>query len=130
MGHDSHTSIYEVGNTVLARCHSRQITTALDGTLPLEQIRKNIQVADIHNPITRAIFLENTQNSRGGKVLSMDYVNSVRKLADEKNVKVHCDGARIWNAATVLKMPLADVCRPYDAISVCCSKGLGAPIGS
>ena len=130
MGADSHTALWEVGNTVAAKAHSRQIPTLPDGTIPLKALRDAIRRPNIHHPITRVIFLENTHNARGGKVLPLGYLNEVRKLADEHGVKMHCDGARIWNAATALKCPVADLVKPFDTISVCCSKGLGAPVGS
>jgi threonine aldolase len=130
MGHDSHTFRYEVGGSVVARGHSRQLETAPDGTIPLDALRAAIQKPDVHNTITRVIYLENTHNARGGKVLPIAYLEAVRALADEHQVKMHCDGARIWNAATALKVPVGTLAKPFDTISVCCSKGLGAPIGS
>jgi threonine aldolase len=66
-----------------------------DGTMALEDIRGAVRKEDIHYPRTRAVYLENTHNMLGGRVLSLEYMNSVRELCDEKGLILHCDGARL-----------------------------------
>eukprot|EP00758_Cryptobia_borreli_P010262 Tbor_TRINITY_DN5555_c4_g1::TRINITY_DN5555_c4_g1_i1::g.13292::m.13292/K01620/ltaE; threonine aldolase len=131
MGSDSHTANWEVGGvSILGRVFVRQVQNAKDGSLPIESLAAAIQGKDIHTAITRCIFLENTQNAHGGKVLSLDYVASVRKLCDDNKIKLHCDGARLWNAAVALNCTMAQCLEHFDTASICLSKALGAPVGS
>eukprot|EP00760_Papus_ankaliazontas_P013305 PhM_4_TR15684/c0_g1_i4/m.903/K01620/ltaE; threonine aldolase len=132
VGDDAHIIKFEVGGTsVLGHAQVVQVPTSADGTMPLEKIDAKIRkVKDVHFPITRVVALENTHNMLGGRVLPMDYVHRVRELCDRHGLKLHCDGARIWNAAARLGLPMATVVAPYDTVSVCLSKGLGAPVGA
>ena len=131
MGSDAHTANWEAGGaSVLGRVFVRQVTNNADGTLPIEKLEASIQYPNIHNGITRAIFLENTQNACGGAVLPMEYIEKVRALCDKNKIILHCDGARAWNAAVALGISIADVLKPFDTASLCLSKGLGAPVGS
>jgi threonine aldolase len=83
-----------------------------------------------HYPHTRLICLENTHNRCSGAVLTPDYTAQVRSLAERHGLKVHLDGARIFNAAVALGLPVADLVRDVDSVSFCLSKGLSAPVGS
>jgi len=131
MGSDSHTANWEAGGaSVLGRVFVRQVQNNADGTLPLDKLEGSIQYPNIHNGITRAIFLENTHNACGGAVLPMEYVNQVRAICDKNKIILHCDGARAWNAAVALGIDISDVLKPFDTASLCLSKGLGAPVGS
>ena len=85
---------------------------------------------DLHLPRTKLVCLENTTNRGGGKVWPLEKIAEVEKVARSKNLKLHLDGARIWNAATNLKVQESDIARHFDSVSVCFSKGLGAPVGS
>jgi len=85
---------------------------------------------DLHLPRTKLVCLENTTNRGGGKVWPLEKIAEVEKVARSKNLKMHLDGARIWNAATNLKVQESDIARHFDSVSVCFSKGLGAPVGS
>jgi threonine aldolase len=108
----------------------RTIPNQSDGTLSLDHIKAAIRSADIHNPTTRLLSLENTQNFTGGRVLSKQYLEEVSGLLQERNIAFHIDGARIWNAAIATGESVANLCSHADSISVCMSKGLGAPVGS
>eukprot|EP00760_Papus_ankaliazontas_P013304 PhM_4_TR15684/c0_g1_i3/m.894/K01620/ltaE; threonine aldolase len=131
MGDCAHTCLYEVANMAnIAHTSVVQVPNNEDGTLPLDGIERKIRQNAVHFPVTRVVSLENTQNVCGGRVLPMDYVHSVRELCDRHGLKLHCDGARIWNAAARLGLPMATVVAPYDTVSVCLSKGLGAPVGA
>ena len=85
---------------------------------------------DLHLPRTKLVCLENTTNRGSGKVWPLEKIAEVEKVARSRNLKMHLDGARIWNAATNLKVQESDIANFFDSICVCFSKGLGAPVGS
>jgi threonine aldolase len=82
---------------------------------------------DLHTPVTTIISLENTLN---GSVYPLEEIKKIRELANKHNIKMHLDGARLWNASVYSGISLAEYCKYFDSVSLCCSKGLGAPIGS
>lgn len=132
VGDQSHIIIWEQGGVAqVAGVHPRQVHTNCDGTLDLADIANKVRSpCDAHQPVSRLICVEQTHNATGGRVLSLDYLQKVRKLATELGLKVHMDGARIFNAATALGVPVAHITQHVDSISFCLSKGLGAPVGS
>jgi len=131
LGTQSHIFRYEQGGTAaLGSVHHFAVPNAADGTLALEEIRSAVRWDDEHDPITRLIALENTQNRCGGRVLPVEYMDSVGQFAHEKGLALHIDGARIWNAAVALGVPPARLVQEADSISACLSKGLAAPVGS
>jgi threonine aldolase len=81
-------------------------------------------------PRQSLVVVENTHNRGGGRVFPLAEVDAVAAVARRHGLGLHLDGARVWNAAVALGVPVADVCRPFDTVSVCFSKGLGAPVGS
>ena len=85
---------------------------------------------DVHYPRTKLVCLENTTNRGGGKVWPLEKIAEVENSARKNNLKMHLDGARLWNAAIALQVPEAEITRYFDSVSVCFSKGLGAPVGS
>jgi threonine aldolase len=101
-----------------------------DGTLDLTDVRDSIRVDDPHFPRTRLIAVENTHNRCSGSPLEAAYLQALADLAAEHGLRVHMDGARIFNAATALNVPVADLAGPVDSLSFCLSKGLSAPVGS
>ena len=101
-----------------------------DGTMDLESIRRSIRPKDSHMPTTRLICLENTQAGAWGAPLSKDYIHDVAQVARENNLKVHIDGARLFNASAALKTPVNELVADADSVSFCLSKGLCAPVGS
>jgi len=101
-----------------------------DGTLNLNEIEDNIRPDDSHFPITKLICIENSVNFHGGAVLTTDYVNSVAEIAQRRGLKLHMDGARIFNATTALGTDIKTHLQNVDTVSVCLSKGLCAPVGS
>jgi threonine aldolase len=110
--------------------HPHTVRNQPDGTLDLNDIAAAIRAYDPHNPITRLICLENTQNFCGGRALPVDYMDRVGDFAHERGLKLHVDGARLWNAAVALNVSPARLVKNADSVSVCLSKGLGAPVGS
>lgn len=132
MGRYSHIYRYEQGSSVrVAGVFPAPIDEAPDGRLPLDAIADNIIATDDpHRVNTRLIALENTHNARGGRVLPIEYLYAVQELARRNDLKLHLDGARVFNAAVALGVPVAEVCAPVDSVTFCLSKGLGAPVGS
>jgi threonine aldolase len=131
VGDVSHTSCFEVGNaSIVGRALLRQLPTNDDGTIDIAVIKRSIQTTNVHNTTTRCLVLENTHNAKGGRVLPLGYLKEVADVCSEHNIKMHCDGARIWNAAIALGVEPKDLLEHFDTASVCMSKGLGAPLGS
>jgi threonine aldolase len=130
-GEKSHIYMNEAGGmSALGGIHPHPLKNQPDGTLALDEIREAIQSEDVHHAITRLVCVENTQNACGGIPLSLEYMQAVGKLAHENNLAFHVDGARIFNAATALKVSIKDLVAPADSIMFCLSKGLVAPVGS
>ena len=131
LGDQAHTFLYEAGGiSSLGGIHSHQLKNQDDGTLTLDDITKSIRTENIHFPITRLICLENTHNRCYGFPLNLDYLKAVKSIVDENALKLHVDGARLFNAAVALGISVKELCDPVDSTTFCLSKGLSAPIGS
>ena len=131
LGDQAHTFLYEEGGiSAFGGVHSRQLVNQSDGTISIDDIKHAIRKEDVHFPPTRLICLENTHNRCFGMPLSSDYVNSVADIAKNNSILVHVDGARIFNAAVSLDIPVAELTHEIDSVSFCLSKGLSAPAGS
>lgn len=131
LGTKAHTFLFEAGGiSALGGVHSCQIPNQADGTLLLEDIQAAIRPDDPHDPITRLVTLENTQNRCGGVALSVDYTRRVGELAHQHGLALHLDGARLFNAAVALGVPARELAEPADSVTICLSKGLCAPVGS
>jgi len=131
LGNLSHMFLNEAGAmSALGGVHPHTINNQLDGTLSLDAIRQAIRGDDVHWPRTRMICLENTHNRCYGAVLTPEYITSVSELADEHDLFLYLDGARIFNAAVAMKKDVKEFTCHVDAVSFCLSKGLSAPIGS
>ena len=127
---DAHVVTYEMGAAAAHGGVSTRTWSAPAGRLDVAAVRAMIRPVGYHTVATRAIAVENTHNRGGGSVQSLDSLTQLRALADEAGVALHCDGARIWNAHIATGVALADYGRLFDTLSVCLSKGLGAPVGS
>jgi len=131
LGKSAHTFLFEAGGiSALGGVHSAQIPNQPDGTLALEDITAAIRPDDAHHPITRLVTLENTHNRCGGAVLSAAYTRSVAELAHSRSLKLHIDGARLFNAAVALGVSAQELSAPADSVTFCLSKALCAPVGS
>jgi threonine aldolase len=132
VGDQAHIYLSEQGGSAaIGGVHPRVLPTQEDATLDLKAIESAIRPTnDPHQPLTRLVCLENTHNRRGGRVLSVEYTDQVSELCKKHNLKLHIDGARLFNAATYLNVEPKMLVRGADSVSVCISKGLGAPIGS
>jgi threonine aldolase len=131
VGDRSHIALWEAGSSAgLGGVFSRIIRTESDGTLCLNSIRSAIQYPDIHCAVTKLICLENTHNDCGGVPLSKVYTDQVGAIAREHGLKLHLDGARLFNAATANGCSVKELVHACDSVMFCLSKGLAAPIGS
>ena len=131
LGDKAHTFLYEAGGvSALGGVHSHQIPNQPDGTLAIDDILAAIRPDDAHHPITRLITLENTHNRCGGVALSLEYTRAVGELARQHDLRLHLDGARLFNAAVSLGVNAKDLAGPADSVTFCLSKGLCAPVGS
>ena len=128
VGQEAHTYRYEAGGmAVLGSIQPQPLSNLPDGSLDLAEIEAAIKPDDSHFAITRLIALENTI---GGRVLSREYMAEAIALARRRGLAIHLDGARIFNAAAKLAMPVEALCAGFDSVSVCLSKGLGTPAGT
>jgi threonine aldolase len=123
--------MYEAGGvSAFGGIHSRQLKNQDNGTIELGDIKSAIRDDNIHYPKTAAISLENTHNMCFGSPLEIEYLSDVAEIAGENNLKIHVDGARIFNAAIALNMNVNEVVKVADSVTFCLSKGLSAPVGS
>ena len=128
VGQLAHTYRYEAGNAaVLGSVQPQPLPQQPDGTLMLGDIESAIKPDDEHFAPTRLLCLENTWN---GKVLPLAYLEAATVLAHGKGLATHLDGARLWNASVASGVTVGEIARGFDSVSVCFSKGLGAPLGS
>eukprot|EP00535_Pseudo-nitzschia_heimii_P003006 CAMPEP_0197194162 /NCGR_PEP_ID=MMETSP1423-20130617/28710_1 /TAXON_ID=476441 /ORGANISM="Pseudo-nitzschia heimii, Strain UNC1101" /LENGTH=336 /DNA_ID=CAMNT_0042647535 /DNA_START=304 /DNA_END=1314 /DNA_ORIENTATION=+ len=136
IGSGSHINLWEGGNaSSIGGIHTRQVHEEKDSAQLLEDdildcVRNGF---DDHWPITSLLCLENTHNMGGGVALPKEYFDRMGKLAHSEkmnNINVHVDGARIFNAAVAQDIEVKDLCENVDSVSICLSKGLGAPLGS
>jgi threonine aldolase len=131
LGNLSHTFFFEQGGSAaVGGIHPRTVANQPDGTLALSEIETAIRSDNIHFPLTRLIVLENTHNLCGGRPLDIAYMQAVGEMARRHGLKIHVDGARIFNAAVALDVPVNQLAADADSVSFCLSKGLGAPVGS
>lgn len=100
------------------------------GVFTRAEVEPYIKHQSLHTPGTRVIAVENTHNHAGGTIFPLEEIKKLSELAKEQNIRMHLDGARIWNAHVATGISLAEYAQYFDSISCCFSKGLGAPIGS
>ncbi|MFK5883736.1 MAG: low-specificity L-threonine aldolase [Candidatus Izemoplasma sp.] len=128
VGTGSHIKNYEVGATAVLSSVSFHLIKEVNGMMPLTEVKSGIRGLDVHYPTTSLICVENAHGS--GVVLKMDYLKELYSIAQDNNLKVHMDGARLFNAATFLNVAASEICQYTDSVTFCLSKGLAAPIGS
>lgn len=133
LGDNSHIHIFENGGiSTIGGVHPRSVKNNDDGTMDIELIEAAIRNPnwDLVFPTTRLICLENSHANSGGRCLSVEYIEKVGELAKKHGLQLHIDGARIFNAAVALGVPVDRLVQAANSVSVCLSKGLGAPVGS
>lgn len=127
---ECHIGSYEAGGPA---AHSGLMVNFLPserGFFSAEQVRDSIRPINEHCPLTKIVELENTHNRHGGTICPLDLIKEIAGVCREYDLHFHLDGARIWNAHAATGVSLADYARAFDTVSVCLSKGLGAPLGS
>jgi len=131
MGNLGHTFLYEAGGVAaLGGIHTQTVPNQPNGMLDPADVEAAIRADNVHFPRTKVICLENTQNRCGGRVLSPEQMATIKDVADRHGIAVHLDGARVFNAAVALGVPLSEITDQVDTVQVCFSKGLAAPVGS
>lgn len=127
-GQQAHNYQFEGGGAaVLGSIQPQPIENEPDGTISITKLKNAIKPDDYHFARTKLISIENTIN---GKVLPLSYLAQVRGLADTEGLALHLDGARVYNASVALDVDIKEISKYFDTMTICLSKGLGAPIGS
>lgn len=126
----SHIYLYEGGGIMANSMASVKLLTGDLGKITASQVAESINPDDVHAPETTLVSLENTMNKGGGSIYTLDEIKPIHALCREKGLKLHLDGARLFNALVESGENPADWGAHFDTISICLSKGLGCPIGS
>jgi threonine aldolase len=126
----AHVYQYEVGGIAFHAAASVALLHGDRGRFTPEMVRAAIRTDNIHNPVTRLVVLENTSNKGGGTCYTLPQIAAIGSVCREHNLAFHLDGARVFNALAVTGESSRDYGQYFDSISVCLSKGLGAPVGS
>jgi len=126
----AHIMHHEEGAAAVLSGLQLRTVTGEDGLLTPELVKAAIRPPSRHTPRTTMVAVENTHLHSGGRVMPLENLRGIRKVAEDAGVSVHMDGARLWHAAVSTGIPLADYTACADTVMVCLSKGLGAPVGS
>jgi threonine aldolase len=130
VGESGHIFNYETGAPALLSGVQLHTVDDRGGSLDVDAIDRAIREEAYWLPRTSVIALEQTHNREGGKITPLERIDEISTLARQKGIALHLDGARLWNACAATGIPPAEYAAPFDTISVCLSKGLGAPVGS
>ena len=126
----AHLFFYEAGGTAIVAGIQLRVLDCVDGAPDGDAITAAVRAPDIHQPVSTLLCIENTHNRRGGAAIDAARVHSAARAAHDHGLRVHCDGARLFNAAVALGVTPAELVDECDTVTVCVSKGLGAPVGS
>jgi threonine aldolase len=126
----THSFSHEVGGGAALLGVVFNILDSPDGILTVEQAEAAIRSEDVHHPKSRLVIVENTVNLAGGRVVPLERIRQFREMTLRRNMRLHMDGARIWNASVASGVSLSDYAGTVDTLSCCLSKGLGCPVGS
>jgi len=127
---DSHISVYETAAPSVMSGVQMKNVPGRGGLITAAQIKQAIRPKIYYMPRTSLVCLENTHGRSGGTIFPLDEMKSIYELSREERIKVHLDGARVWNASVAAGIPVREYARYVDSLSACFSKGLGAPVGS
>ena len=131
LGDQAHTFVNEQGGmAALGGIQPHTLRNRPDGTLDLAEVEAAIRGVNVHYPRTRLVTVENTQNLCGGNPLPPQYMQQLGALVRRRGLRLHVDGARIFNAAVALGVDVKELVADADTVTFCLSKGLGAPVGS
>jgi threonine aldolase len=125
-----HSFNYEGGGPALLSGVQMHPLPGIRGVITAEQVAAAVRPPDDHFPHSRLVVLENTHNRAGGAIFPMSEIKKIRDLTRERGLALHLDGARLWNAHVATGISLQEYGRQFDSVSLCLSKGLGAPVGS
>ena len=126
----AHLVFYEAGGAAIVAGVQLRTLDSVDGVPDAPAVTGAVRMADIHQPVSTLLCIENTHNRRGGGAVGVDRVHAAARAAHRLGLRVHCDGARLFNAAVALGVTPAELVDECDTVTVCVSKGLGAPVGS
>ncbi|TVQ25721.1 MAG: low-specificity L-threonine aldolase [Leptolyngbya sp. DLM2.Bin15] len=127
---EAHIYYYEGGGPAALSGVMCRLVTGQQGIFSAQDVISVLRPADPHFPRTRLVCLENTHNRGGGRIFPLSNIQAIAEICRDRHLKLHLDGARFWNACVATGLSPADYAAPFDTISVCFSKGLGAPVGS
>ena len=130
VGDRAHAFLYEAASAAAFGGVQLRTVPNRSGKIDPADVEQAIRGDDVHFPRTALLCLENTHNRGGGRAITVEHTETLASLAHRRGVAVHLDGARLFNAAVALGVPVAALAAPADSVSVCFSKGLGAPVGS
>jgi threonine aldolase len=126
----AHVVVYEVGGAAIVAGVQLRVLDSVDGIPDADAVAAAVREPDVHQPVTTLLCIENTHNRRGGAAIDAAQVHGAAHAAHNLGLRVHCDGARLFNAAVALGVAPAELVVDCDTVTVCVSKGLGAPVGS
>ncbi|MCB9186042.1 MAG: aminotransferase class I/II-fold pyridoxal phosphate-dependent enzyme [Flavobacteriales bacterium] len=126
----AHVYYYEGGGIAFNSGCTTKTLVGNRGVFTADQLMEALRPSDVHFPKTSLVAIENTCNRGGGKIFDFDEIKKIRAVCDENNLKLHLDGARLFNALTASQRKPQEIGPMFDSISICLSKGLGAPVGS
>jgi threonine aldolase len=127
---EAHIYYYEGGAPAALSGLSCRLIPGNQGIFTAADLRRVLRPEDVHFPRTQLVCLENTHNRGGGQIFPLSEIAAIAEVCREHNLKLHLDGARFWNACIATGISEAEYAQPFDSLSVCFSKGLGAPVGS
>lgn len=127
---NAHVYFYEGGAPAAISGVMCRFVDAKRGIFTPQQLKAAMRPVNIHHPRTKLVCMENTHNRGGGAIWPLDQIAAVEATARAAGLKMHLDGARLWNASAATGIAMSDYARHFDSVSVCFSKGLGAPVGS
>ncbi len=127
---DSHIVVYETAAPAILSGVQIKTLASTNGIMAVSDLERALRPSVYYMPRTRLICLENTHGRSGGSIIPLEYIKELSTFARSRDIRLHLDGARLWNASVATGIPVRDYARFFDTVSVCFSKGLGAPIGS
>ena len=127
---EAHIYYYEGGGPAALSGVSCRLLAGNGGVFSAADLEQALRPQDPHFPQTRLVCVENTHNRSGGRIFPLETIQEIAEICTQKDLRLHLDGARFWNACVATGISEADYAAPFDTVSVCFSKGLGAPVGS
>lgn len=127
---EAHIYYYEGGGPAALSGVSCRLLKGNNGVFSAQQLEQTLRPPDPHFPEATLVCIENTHNRSGGRIFPLDTIQDIKQVCKQKNLLLHMDGARFWNACVATGVSEAEYAAPFDTVSVCFSKGLGAPVGS